>query len=62
MEDDSRPGEAEEGQRCSWCGVKLREDEVREGVRQVCRRCVRRLMDAGLSDEEIFGGGPVGRE
>lgn len=55
MEDDSRPGQSEEGPRCSWCGALLRGDEADNNGQPVCRRCVRLLMEAGVTDEEIFG-------
>ncbi|PYS80181.1 MAG: hypothetical protein DMF66_00230 [Acidobacteria bacterium] len=58
MEEDSRPGTAEEGPRCMWCGMLLRDEEARRARRPVCDKCVRLLMSAGVSDEEIFGTRP----
>jgi hypothetical protein len=55
MEIDSRPGQPDEEPRCSWCNAGLRKDEVESKRQPVCERCVRMLLDAGLSDEEIFG-------
>lgn len=55
MKDDSRPGKSGEAPLCSWCGAQLRNDEADNTRQPLCRRCVRLLMSAGLSDEEIFG-------
>ena len=58
MDEDSRPGTAEEGQRCLWCSALLSDDEARRARRPVCDKCVRLLMGAEVSDEEIFGAPP----
>ena len=41
---------------CVWCGSGVLSTEVRRGKQPVCSKCVRLLLDANLSDEEIFGG------
>jgi hypothetical protein len=41
---------------CVWCGRGVPTPEVRRGKQPVCSKCVRLLLDANLSDEEIFGG------
>ena len=41
---------------CVWCGGGVPSSEVRRGRQPVCSKCVRLLLDANLSDEEIFGG------
>ena len=41
---------------CVWCGGGVPTSEVRRGRQPVCSKCVRLLLDANLSDEEIFGG------
>ena len=41
---------------CVWCGGGVPSSEVRRGRQPVCSKCVRLLLDASLSDEEIFGG------
>ena len=40
---------------CVWCGGGILSSEVRQGKQPVCSKCVRLLLDANLSDEEIFG-------
>ncbi len=43
----------EDAQLCAWCGIPLGSANL---VRQsVCVRCYKLLMNANLSDEEIFG-------
>ena len=46
----------DEIQVCVWCGSGVLSSEVRRGKQPVCSKCVRLLLDANLSDEEIFGG------
>jgi hypothetical protein len=62
MDDDSVPGAVEECVRCSWCGDPLRGYETGNTERPVCQKCVRLLTDAGLTDDEIFGGDAKDRE
>ena len=40
---------------CVWCGGGVPSSEVRRGRQPVCSKCVRLLLDANLSDKEIFG-------
>jgi hypothetical protein len=58
MDEDSSPGTAREGRRCLWCNALLSDDEARHARRPVCDKCVRLLMGAEVSDEEIFGARP----
>ena len=53
MRDDAKSGRPDDLQVCSWCG--RRPAPVTEERSPVCGRCVRLLMDAGLTHEEIFG-------
>jgi hypothetical protein len=62
MIDDSGPGKTEEGLRCTWCGAPLQGQEMGNAKRPVCLKCVRLLTDAGLTDDEIFGGDSEKRE
>ncbi len=54
MGEDKSPGGAGEGRRCLWCNAPLSDGEARRARRPVCDRCVRLLMGAEVSDEEIF--------
>jgi hypothetical protein len=56
--DEDRPGTAEEGQHCTWCGTLLSDGETRRARRPVCARCVRLLTTAGIPDEEMYGPPP----
>jgi hypothetical protein len=56
MNDDKGPGKTEEGLCCTWCGNPLRGQVTGKAQKPVCPKCVRLLTDAGLTDEEIFGG------
>jgi hypothetical protein len=55
MDEDNGHGTAEEWRRCVWCNALLSDDEARRARRPVCDKCVRLLMGAEVSDEEIFG-------
>ena len=54
MDEGSSPA-AEERRRCLWCNASLSDDEARHARRPVCDKCVRLLMGAEVTDEEIFG-------
>jgi hypothetical protein len=55
MPKDSRSDGPEEVLVCVWCGAGVLPYEVQQGKHPVCAKCVRLLLDAGLSDEEIYG-------
>jgi hypothetical protein len=40
---------------CRWCDKALTRDEAQDTA-GVCERCLQMLLDAGITDEEIFGG------
>ncbi len=54
MNSDLDSDSARDAPVCTWCGEPLMPDESERSSR-VCDRCARKLHDAGLSDEEIYG-------
>jgi hypothetical protein len=54
MAQDSVAQKAGDGHLCSWCGLELRpESSIGDSV---CTRCYQLLINAGIPEEEIFGG------
>ena len=52
MAQDSVAQKADDRYLCSWCGIELRPES---GIGDsVCTRCYRLLINAGISEEEIF--------
>ena len=55
MSEETDSYQLDSGLICSWCGRSFSPESTGQAGAVVCSRCVRRLKDAGISDQEIYG-------